>query len=140
MERIEAAAASGQPTEELVNEVKTELEQMQKLSGDAERAIAERLAAAATATDAKLSDGRGKRGDLLLDLEIALSLPTPPAQQDARRARQLGKLQEHFGHGSAATLQPEQMFIRYHAAAGGEGAPDERMAPVMRKLMEQGGK
>lgn len=35
-----------------------------------------------------------KAGQLLLDLEILLELPSPPAQQGARRARQLQRLQE----------------------------------------------
>jgi hypothetical protein len=141
VERVEAAAASGQPTEDLAGEVKAELEKMQKLSGEAERAIAERLAAAAAASGAALAEGGKKREDLLLDLEIALGLPTPASQQDARRARQLGKLQEHFGHAASAPLQPEQLFIRYYAtAAATDAAQEERMAPVVRKLMEQGGR
>jgi len=141
VERIEAAAAAGQPTEDLVIEAKAELEKLQTLSGEAERAIAERLAAAASATEARIAEGGRKRDELLLDLEIALSLATPPAQQDARRIRQLGKLQEHFGHASSAPLQPEQMFTRYYAtAAATDAGQEERMAPVMRKLMEQGGK
>ncbi|HEX6827612.1 MAG TPA: DUF349 domain-containing protein, partial [Burkholderiales bacterium] len=138
--RLEGAAAAGQSVEAIMGEISGELEQLPKLSAEAERAIAVRLEAVESATEGRIAEGRKLREELLLDLEIALGLPTPPAYQHARRSRQLGKLQEHFGHGSSATLQPEQMFIRYHAAAGGEGAPDERMAPVMRKLMEQGGK
>ncbi|HEX9179233.1 MAG TPA: DUF349 domain-containing protein [Burkholderiales bacterium] len=139
--RVEAAAASGQPGESVLAEVTVELEKLQQLSGEAERAIAERLAAAASATEAALSAGGNLRDQLLLDLEIALSLPTPPACQDQRRARQLGKLQEHFGHGSSAALNAEQLFLRYYATpAATDGAQEERMAAVIRKLMEQGGK
>ncbi len=139
--RVEAAVSSGQPADGVLAEVKAELEALQKLSGDAERAIAERLAAAASATEAALAAGRKQRDELLLDLEIALSLPTPAAHQDQRRARQLGKLQEHFGHGSAAGPNAEQLFLRYYATpAATDDAQEERMAPVMRKLMEQGGR
>jgi hypothetical protein len=139
--RVEAAAAAGQPTENLAAEVAAELDKLQKLSGEAERAIAERLAGATTATEATLAAGRKLRDEVLLDLEIALGLPTPPGYQDQRRARQLGKLQAHFGHGSSATLNAEQLFLRYYATpAATDGAQEERIAPVMRKLMEQGGK
>lgn len=139
--RIEAAAASGQPAEGPLAEVTAEMEKLQKLSGETERAIAERLAAAASATESALAAGQKLRDELLLDLEIALSLPTPAAQQDQRRARQLGKLQQHFGHGSSAAMNAEQLFLRYYATpAPTDGNQEERMAPVMRKLMEQGTK
>ncbi|HET9700267.1 MAG TPA: DUF349 domain-containing protein [Burkholderiales bacterium] len=139
--RVEAAVSSGEPADGVLAEVTAELEALQKLSGDAERAIAERLAAAGSATEAALAAGRKQRDELLLDLEIALGLPTPAAHQDQRRARQLGKLQEHFGHGAAAGPNAEQLFLRYYATpAATDDAQEERMAPVMRKLMEQGGR
>jgi exonuclease SbcC len=141
VERIEIAAAAGEPAEKIVSEVTAELERLPRLSAEAERCIAGRLAAAASVTGAALAAGEGVRDQLLLDLEIALGLPTPAAHQDARRARQLGKLQEHFGHGSSATPQPEQMYIRYYATAAVTRAEQEqRMGPVMRKLMEQEGR
>lgn len=63
-------------------------------AADARRHRQERLVSNWEETAAAENAGDDKTGQLLLDLEILLELPSPPAQLDARRARQMQRLQE----------------------------------------------
>jgi len=100
----------------------------------------EQQAAQAEGVDAEaLAAGRKIREALLIDLEIALDLPTPEPFQDARRRRQLERLQSRFRTGGVS--QPpaaEELLARWHAtAASPEPALDQRVAAVVNKLVAQ---
>jgi len=100
----------------------------------------EQQAAPAEGVDAEaLAAGRKIREALLIDLEIALDLPTPEAFQDARRRRQLERLQSRFRTGGVS--QPpaaEELLARWHAtAASPDPALDQRVAAVVNKLVAQ---
>lgn len=100
----------------------------------------EQQAAPAEGVDAEALDaGRKMREALLIDLEIALDLPTPEAFQDARRRRQLERLQSRFRTGGVS--QPpaaEELLARWHAtAASPDPALDQRVAAVVNKLVAQ---
>ena len=73
---------------------------------------------------------------MLLDLEIALELPTPEAHAVARRMRMLTRLQDRFKQGSVAPADPEALVAKWYAVAA---APDEgqavRMAAVVACLL-----
>ncbi len=126
-------------TQDLTAEVRQAWDSLDRLPGKAERALAERLAAAAAATPAALAQGRETREALLLDLEIALGLPSPEPYGEARRERQLGSLQHRFKGGEAPTQDPEDLVARWYATAA---APDEsqeqRMAAVVQHLADSG--
>ncbi len=128
-QRVESAAAGGGETQDLAAEVRQAWDSLDRLPGKAERALAERLAAAAAATPAALAQGRETREALLLDLEIALGLPSPEPYGEARRERQLGSLQHRFKGGEAQTQDPEDLVVRWYAtAAAPDEGQEERMA------------
>ena len=83
-----------------------------------------------------LERGKADRDALLLDLEIALDLPTPQAYAAARRARNLARLQERFSKGIAPPQDPEAMVAKWYAIPA---SPDEaqaaRLAAVVERLL-----
>src|SRR6185436_3758661 len=88
--------------------------------------------AAAQADAATLDKGRAEREALLLDLELALDLPSPESASGARRARQLLKLQERFRPGNTAAADPEELVRRWYAAvARVDPQHDARMAAIV---------
>lgn len=125
-ERIEAMAADGQPTEAVAAECRQAWDNLPHLPGRVERPLAERLAHAPAATREALEAGRRAREALLLDLEIALGVPSPDAFSEARRVRQLERLQQHFGAGAAAGEEPESLLARWYSIAA---FPDPSQAP-----------
>jgi len=101
--------------------------------------MAQKAAPVADTPADALEKGKAERDALLLDLEIALDLPTPEAYSAARRARNLAKLQERFNKKvSEAPLEPEAMVKKWY---GIPAAPDEsqaaRMAAVVDRLLAQ---
>jgi hypothetical protein len=85
-----------------------------------------------------LAAGRETREALLLDLEIALALPSPEACAAARRERQLERLQNRFGAVAEDQAQPEELLVRCHAAAAQPDLECERrIKAIVRKLAEQ---
>lgn len=136
--RVETAAASGAMPDELVAQVREQWAALPALDGEAERALKARLDSAQAATADALAAGHGRRGELLLDLELALELPSPPAQAEARRARQLARLQQRFSSG-ARDESPEQVIVRWYASAAADDAEqNERIARVVRALSGTG--
>ena len=98
--------------------------------------MAEKAAPVADAPADSLERGKADRDALLLDLEIALDLPTPQAYAAARRARNLARLQERFSKGIAPPQDPEAMVAKWYAIPA---RPDEtqaaRLAAVVERLL-----
>lgn len=93
--------------------------------------------AAAQADAATLDKGRIEREALLLDLELALDLPSPESASGARRARQLLKLQERFRPGNTQAPDPEELVRRWYAAAArSDPQHDARMSAIVEALVK----
>ena len=93
--------------------------------------------AAAQASAATLDKGRIERETLLLDLEIALNLPSPASASAARRARQLLRLQERFRPGNAQSTDPQALALRWFAtAARSDPGHDARIAAIVEVLVK----
>jgi hypothetical protein len=108
-----------------------------KLAGKAEKILGERFEAAPGITSAYLEVGRETREKLLLDLEIALGLPSPDALTETRRVRQIGSLKDRFKGGGIPAADAEAMLVQwYAAAAAADPVQDERIAAVVRRLAE----
>ena len=138
-ERIEAAAIANLPTEELVASARLSWDALPRLQGRPESLLAARLAAAPSATAAELEKGREARESMLLDLEIALGLPSAEINAEARRRRQLQLLKDRFGAGSAQAAEPEAILAQWYATpAAGDPAMDLRIAAVVSRLAQQG--
>ncbi len=136
--RVEAAASAGGPVEALLAEAKQAWDALANLPAKSESLLASRFARAASVTAAELSRGRAVCDDLLLDLEIALGLPSPEPVADLRRERQLGRLQTRFGGAAETQRDVEEMLLRcYATAASPDAASEQRLAAVAHKLAEQ---
>jgi hypothetical protein len=93
---------------------------------------------AAVPDEAARAQGHQERESLLLDLEIALDLASPPECQDARRRRQLEKLQNRFRGGTAQHLDAEQLLAHCYAASGSPDARQEqRLSAAAEKILAQ---
>jgi len=93
------------------------------------------VAAQASATE--LDKGRALRDALLLDLELALDLPSPASASGARRERQLLKLQQRFRPGKTESPDPETLVLRWYAtAARGDPEHDSRMSAIVETLVK----
>jgi hypothetical protein len=139
IEKLESAAAAGGVPEELSTEVASAWKALPPLGMDGEKALQARLAAAPRATAAQLEKGCAERESLLLDLEVALGLPSPESVAVQRRERQLKALQERFKSRSAALAEtPEATVARWYSiAASPEASQAGRMAAVVRALLLQ---
>ena len=139
IERLEAAAAAGGVPDELAAEVAGAWAALPPLGMDGEKALQARFAAAPRATAAQLEKGRAERESLLLDLEVALGIPSPESVAAQRRERQLKALQERFKSRSAAPAEtPEATVARWYSiAAPADAAQAERMTAVVRALLLQ---
>ena len=135
-ERLEAVAAEAGPLEAVLAETRQAWSELPALTGKAERRLALRLEAAAQATRDRLSEGRQLRESLLLDLEIALELPSPAAFAEARRERQLGRLQDRFGTGPAPAPDPDTLLEDWHATPGRiDAAFEPRLSAIVDSLV-----
>lgn len=138
IERIEAAAVAGRPLEGVMAEARAAWDALPPLPGKSENPLTRRLAAAAEVTQEQLNAGREARESLLLDLEIALALPSPEDFAQVRRERQLERLQGRFGGVTAKEAEPEaQLLTCYSTAALTDAAMQQRIAAVVEKLVEQ---
>jgi hypothetical protein len=139
IERLEAAAAAGGVPEELPAEVAGTWAALPPLGMDGEKALQARLAAASRATAAQLEKGCAERESLLLDLEVALGIPSPESVAVQRRERQLKALQERFKSRSAALAEtPEATVARWYSiAASPDASQAGRMTAVVRALLLQ---
>jgi hypothetical protein len=136
IEKLEAAAAAGGLPDENSTEVAA-WKALPPLGMDGEKALLARLAAAPQVTAAKLERGRAERESMLLDLEVALGLPSPESVAAQRRERQLKALQERFKSRNAAAAEtPEAMVGRWYAiAAPADAAQAARMTAIVRALV-----
>ncbi len=96
-------------------------------------------APAAQGLDAQaLAQGHAARLGLLLDMEMALELPSPPEFADARRRRKLEQLQNRFQSGPQRQAPPEELLARYHAtAASADPASEARVAAIVQTLVQR---
>jgi hypothetical protein len=102
-------------------------------------ALAQQAAPAEGLDQDALAAGREARQALLIDLEIALDLPTPEDCAPARRRRQLERLQDRFRGGRQQRPQAEELLSQWYATpASLDEAMNLRVAAVVRKLLEQG--
>jgi hypothetical protein len=137
-EHVEAAALAGGSIEAVVAEAEQAWNTLPPLPGNADSLLAQRFAGASAVTREGLAVGRKAREALLLDLEIALGLPSPEANATARRQRQLERLQSRFGTTSAQGSEPEGLLTRcYATAALPDAAFDRRIEVIVRLLVEQ---
>lgn len=137
-ERVEAAfAAADANGGDLAAEAQQEWSALPRLPARAEAALAARLAAAGEAGADKLAAGRAARAALLLDLEIGLELPSPPACAEERRQRQLARLQRRFGTAaeSPAADAGERIAQYYATAATPDAALDARIDTIVQHLV-----
>jgi hypothetical protein len=139
IERLETAAASGDVPEALSSEIAAAWKALPPLGMDGEKALQARLSAAPQATTAKLEKGRAERESLLLDLEVALGIPSPQSVAAQRRERQLKALQDRFKSRSAAAAEtPEATVARWYSiAATADATQAGRMTAVVRALLLQ---
>lgn len=140
-EPLEAAAAGGEPAEALAAAAHLAWEGLARLQGNAERLLRARFDAALAARTESLASGRAARAAMLIDLEIALELPTPESDAPARRARSLSRLQERFRAGlGTVTQEPEAMVAQWYAiAATPDAGQNARMDAIVRRLLQRGG-
>jgi exonuclease SbcC len=139
IERLEAAAAAGGVPEELASQVAGAWKALPPLGMDGEKALQARLACAPRATAAQLKKGHAERESLLLDLEVALGIPSPESVAAQRRERQLKALQERFKSRSAVRAEtPEATVARWYSiAASADTTQAERMSTIVRALLLQ---
>ena len=137
IEKLEAAAVAGGVREELSAEVAAAWKALPPLGVEGEKALQARLAAAPQVTDAKLEKGRAERESLLLDLEVALGIPSPELVAGQRRARQLQALQERFKPRSTAAAEtPAAIVARWYSiAAPPDAAQTVRMSAIVKALL-----
>ncbi len=137
-ERVEAAALAAGPLEAVVAAAQEEWNALPAVTGKHEKPLVRRFAAAVQATRPDLEAGHGERESLLLDLEIALGLPSPERYAAIRNDRQLERLQSRFGATPAHDSAPEEMLARWFATPA---LPDPafalRIAAVVNHMAEQ---
>ena len=96
--------------------------------------MAEQSAGAAeSASEDALKRGHTERASLLLDLEIALELPTPEASHAERRMRMLTRLQDRFKSGTPAQADPEVLVKNWYAIVA---TPDESQAARITAIVQ----
>jgi len=137
-ERVEVAALAAGPLEAVVAEAKQAWDELPPLPGKTESLLAKRFAEASSVTHTRLAAGRETREALLLDLEIALGLPSPETCAEVRSERQLARLQNRFGTATAESSEPEALLARWYATAAlPDAAFERRIAAVVSQLAEQ---
>ncbi len=139
-ERVETAVLADEATEAMVAEVMAAWAQLPGLPGSSERRLAQRLAEASRITPQRLADCQARRESLLLDLEIALGLPSPDHCADTRRERQLARLQDRFGPAAEQPQDPEDLLARWYATpASANPSEAPRLAAIVRHLSARPG-
>ncbi len=134
-ERVEAAAVAGEASDDVIAGARREWGELPRLPGRLEVLLAERFAAATGAAREALAAGLKTREALLIDLEIALGLPTPEGYAEVRRQRQLERLQMRFGNDSSGQEEAETLLAQWYAtAATPDPACERRIGAVAGKL------
>jgi len=113
---------------------------IEALQQDAYRSRLENLAAPAALAELEptaLAHACAQRETLLLDMEMALGIPSPAAFQDARRRRQLEQLQRHFRASAAQPPRVESLLEQLHAiAAPVDPLQAPRIGAIVQKMVE----
>lgn len=134
-ERIEASALAAEPLEPVLAEARRHWDELPRLPGKTQSLLDRRFAAASGATRATLAAGDAERKALLLDLEIALGLPSPEDFANLRRERQLSRLQDRFGAGPAQDTDTDALLVRWYATAAlSDPVGEKRIEAVVREL------
>lgn len=137
-EGVEAAAVAHTQTEAKIDEAMKAWDALPLLPVKSETMLAKRLAKASGVTSMDLVSGREAREMILIDLEIALDLPSPVTSTEARSKRQLEHLKNRFSTGLTRGPEAEALLVHWYAtAAAPDAALDQRMAVVKHKLLEQ---
>lgn len=137
-QRVESAACSGVMLEAVLAEANQGWEELGRLPGPMEQALAQRFSQAHLISESELAEGAAKREALLLDLEISLELPSPEAFAEIRRERQLSRLQNRFGAEQADDLNPEALLLACYASpAAANPISEQRLSAATRKFLEQ---
>lgn len=100
-----------------------QLEQMQRLAPSSDGL-----------DEAQLEQGRQAREDILIELELALDLPSPESCAAARRKRQIEQLQNRFKGRAQPAPAAEGLLARLHAIAA---APDAQQAGRLDAIVER---
>jgi hypothetical protein len=139
-EALEAAAQGDGADEAARAAAKAGWEALPRLPAKLEAPLAQRLEAAATISAARLAAGTTARAERLLDLEIMLDLPCPPALVEARRLRQLERLKQHFGNaGMPAGDAGEALAHWWATAAPRDESQLARVATIVDRLVQLAG-
>lgn len=137
-EALEMATIRGEPGTDEIGRLQEEWRQAPRLPAEIEQILAERFQRAPTVTAADLETGLLVRGNLLIDLEILLDLPTPAEFTGARQERQLEWLQQGF---QALRQPPTAMLAKlatwYGTAAPADSGQTARMNRVSEALAER---
>ena len=134
IERLELAAANGEPLEDLVVQTQAAWQALPTLPEKFEQALATRRARASSATSVNLAEGREIRNAVLLDLEITLDLASPDIFDAERRARRLEMLQSRFRE-SSLVIDHDALILKCHATAALPDAVEpQRMEAILRAL------
>ncbi len=137
-EQVEAAVLADHPLDAALAKARQAWDTLPSLPDHGEHLLAERLAQAAVISPSILAAGRATRAALLLDLEIALGLPSPEIHAEARRERQLERLRNRFTSEGAALSEPETLLIRcYATAATPDPDHDQRLEAVRLRMAER---
>jgi len=137
------AGASADALEQRARDLRRQAQQrIETLHQQAYRSQLEALARQAAPADGVDADGlaagREARQALLIDLEIALDLPTPDEFAPARRRHQLERLQSRFRGGRQQRPQAEELLAQWYATPASPDEPmNQRVQAVVRKLLEQ---
>lgn len=138
-ERVEAAALAAEPLDSIFAETRLAWDSLPPLPGKAEALLAQRLANAGRVNRAHLDTGHETRKSLLLDLEMALDLPSPDAYATLRRERQLARLRNRFSAPTENRAEPGDLLTQWYATpALPDTSMEARIASVVRHLVIQG--
>ena len=137
VDELETIVLAGGDVEAALHHIEAEWRHAHALPGDIEKKMHERLKRAPTVTDAELKEGHGLRAELLVELEILLDLPTPPAYSEIRQKRQLEWLQTSFHGFQDPAVMQTRVVTWYATAATVDEEHRERMAKVTDRLAER---
>jgi len=136
-EELESAYVAGEDTDATAQRLQEAWRNAPHLPADIEQKLAERFHRAQSVTAGDLEAGLLVRGNLLIDLEILLDLPTPAEFTGARQQRQLEWLQQGF----QSLRQPAAMLAKvatwYGTAAPADSGQTARMNRVNEALAER---
>ena len=137
-EELEAIALSGGDVEAAIHRIEADWRHVHHaLPGDLEKKLHERLKRAPHITDRELEEGHLQRAELLVELEILLDLPTPPAFSEIRQTRQLEWLQTSFHGYQEPALMLTRVGTWYATPATADTEQMERMEKITERLAER---